>query len=102
MLELLTKYWPIAAGLVVVVGPTIWSLITSALGKFKMPSLTLKGGVSNVDNDLLKSKDQEAIDWLANRAVDVSDDKLIMEMESVNTKFYHMHRIMRKPVTSAK
>lgn len=102
MMDFVTKFWPLVAGALVVVAPNLYTFLKGILGKVKIPTLSANGGVSNEDADTLKSKDQEAIDWLANRAVDVSDDKLIMEMESVNTKFYHIHRIMRKPVAGPK
>jgi hypothetical protein len=102
MMDFATKFWPLLAGVLVVVAPNLYTFLKGILGKIKLPSLKSKEVVVSVDLDDLTLKDQKAIDWLANRAVEFSDDKLIMEMESVNTKFYHIHRIMRKPVTGPK
>lgn len=102
MMDFVTKFWPLVAGVLVVIAPNLYTFLKGILGKVKLPSFKSKEVVAEVDLDSLTIKDQEAIDWLANRAVEFSDDKLIMEMESVNTKFYHIHRIMRKPATGPK
>jgi len=105
LLELLQKYWVIPAGAAVLVGPAFVSYIKQKMGKIKLPKLPKFGFgknkvVGTVDLSDLVAKDLEAIQWLANRAVDVNDEELILELENVNKKFFHIHRIMRKPATS--
>jgi hypothetical protein len=103
LLDLLAKYWIVPAAAVVIVGPVVFSFIKQKVGSIKLPKLpSFKFGknkaVEVVDLDSLVDKDIEAIQWLANRAVDVNDEQLILELENVNKKFFHIHRNMRKPV----
>lgn len=104
ILSLLQQYWIVPVGVAILAAP----LITSGMAKLKqkisnvkLPKFNLgKGTTVAVDNsDEIVQKDIEAIQWLANRAVDVNDEQLILELESVNKKIFHIHRAMRKPVT---
>jgi hypothetical protein len=103
LLDLLAKYWIVPVVAVVIGGPAVFSFIKQKAGSLRLPKLpSFKFGknktVETVDLDSLVDKDIEAIQWLANRAVDVNDEQLILELENVNKKFFHIHRNMRKPV----
>ena len=103
LLDLLAKYWIVPVVVVVIGGPAVFSLIKQKAGSLrlsKLPSLNFKKAVvpTAVDAVDLVDKDIEAIQWLANRAVDVNDEQLILELENVNKKFFHIHRNMRKSV----
>lgn len=86
----------VGALLVILVGPQL----VAKLKEIKLPSFKLLNKTTVKPNSDVISKDLEAIQWLANRAVDVSDQDLIMELENVNKKFYHIHIAMRKSATS--
>lgn len=90
--------WPFIAAIVgILFGPKALVKLKDLLSKVKLPNFPLfKKAVVKDVGEGLHAKDQAAIDWLANRAVDVGDETLIVEMESVNTKFYNIHRSMRK------
>jgi hypothetical protein len=101
MKELLVKYWPLVAAAGVLVAQPVFKFLKSKLGNIKLPKLNLfKSKAIALVADDMHIKDQSAIDWLANRAVDVGDETLIAEMESVNSKFYNIHRAMRKSASS--
>lgn len=96
MLELLSQYWIIPIGIVILLGPKVYSYFKDSVSNIKLPSFA-KGKVESVDQVGVVNKDVEAVQWLANRAVDVGDKDLILELENVNKKFFHIHCDMRKP-----
>lgn len=103
LLDLLAKYWIAPVVAVVIGGPAVFSFIKQKAGSIKLPKLpsfNFKKAVvpTAVDTVDLVDKDIAAIQWLADRAVDVNDEQLILELENVNKKFFHIHRNMRKPV----
>lgn len=101
LLDLLAKYWIVPAVVAVFGGPAVFSFIKQKVGNLQLPKLpSLKRGNKSevvVDTTNLVDQDIAAIQWLANRAVDVNDESLILELENVNKKFFHIHRTMRKP-----
>ena len=107
LLDLLYKYWIVPVVVAVLGGPAVFSFIKQKVGNIKLPKLSSFGlkkkvvvGAVETIVDLV-DKDIEAIQWLANRAVDVNDEQLILELENVNKKFFHIHRNMRKPVVDS-
>lgn len=101
LIDLLAKYWIVPAVAAILGGPVFVSFIKQKVGSIKipkMPSFRLgKKSEVVVDTNTLVDQDIAAIQWLANRAVDVNDESLILELENVNKKFFHIHRTMRKP-----
>lgn len=102
LLDLLAKYWIVPALAAVLGGPAFVSFIKQKVGSIKLPKMpSLRLGKKSVEVTVdLVEKDIAAIQWLANRAVDVNDESLILELENVNKKFFHIHRSMRKPVVA--
>ena len=107
LLDLLQTYWIFPAGVAVLGGPAFVSYIKQKMAGIKLPKLPKLGFGKNktvvepVDSTDLVAQDIAAIQWLANRAVDVNDEELILELENVNKKFFHIHRVMRKPVVDS-
>lgn len=104
LIDLLAKYWIVPAVAAIFGGPVLVSFIKQKVGSIKlpkMPSLRLGKKSEAVVDTTLVDQDIAAIQWLANRAVDVNDESLILELENVNKKFFHIHRTMRKPVVGS-
>lgn len=101
LVDLLAKYWIVPAVAAIFGGPVLVSFIKQKVGNIKFPKISsFKFGKKKevvVDANILVDKDIAAIQWLADRAVDVNDESLILELENVNKKFFHIHRTMRKP-----
>jgi hypothetical protein len=106
LIDLLLEYWIIPVGAAVLLGPSAYSYFSKKIStiKFKLPSFKKKETPIEVidDADSLIEKDLNAVYWLAKRAVDVNDETLVAEMESVNKKIYYIHCNMRKSATSTK
>ncbi len=100
LINLLSQYWIVPVGVAVLAAPSVVSFIRDRVSKISLPKLSSFKAKPVVSDDLV-SQDLDAIQWLANRAVDVNDKELILELENVNKKFFHIHRAMRKPAVSA-
>ena len=110
LIDLLLEYWIVPVGAGIFLGPYVYSYFSKKIStiNFKLPSFK-KSAVepvavvtNNDDADSLIEKDLDAVYWLAKRAVDVNDETLVAEMESVNKKIYYIHCNMRKSASSTK
>lgn len=105
LIDFLLEYWILPVGAGVLLGPYAYSYFSKKVStiNFKLPSFKKADAPIVVnDNDSLIEKDLDAVYWLAKRAVDVNDETLVAEMESVNKKIYYIHCDMRKSASSAK
>lgn len=98
VIDFLFKNWVLVTGLLsILVGPALFTKLKEKVLNFKLP--TFKS--TSVNTKDVISEDIKAITWLADRAVDVNDQELILDIEGINEKFYHIHRSMRKSASNS-